>query len=322
MSYTIKKFGQIVGSNIEKHPKRSQSLLRFGYAYSGLQMKYFPKKYLLPHQIYSSVICNKLIRYPLLNPQNSAVVNIFFPCELLHATSIVPEAVEGFSCYLNGACCERFFIDYMENAGISKTLCSYHKALLGAAFSKVLPKPKFIMVTTMACDANIITFRELTDFWKIPQFIIDVPNNDDEDSIKYVENQLKQAVAFIEENTNNKFDYEKLKDVIRRENLSMKLYKEYFKELSQKYIPNDITSEMYKLFITHILSGTKEASKYFEMLLSDAKKLKGINNSIRILWCHTIPYWQKSIREIFNGSEKYQLLCTDLNFDSIMELDE
>ena len=94
---------------------------------------------------------------------------------------------------------------------------------------------------------------------EVPLFTVDIPSKDDEDSIKYVENQLKEAVSFIEENTGKKFDYEKLKEVIRRENRSMKLYREYLKELSEKYIPNDITSEMYKLFFTHILNGTEES---------------------------------------------------------------
>jgi len=66
-------------------------------------MKYFPDRYLLPHQIYSSLVCNRLIRYPLSNPETAAVVNLFFPCELLHATGIKPEFAEGFAGYLNGA---------------------------------------------------------------------------------------------------------------------------------------------------------------------------------------------------------------------------
>lgn len=326
MSQIVKTFGRIVGSNIAKHPKKSQNLLKFGfafaYAYSSLQMRYFPDQYWLPHQIYSTLVCNKLIRYPLSNPENSVVVNLFFPCELLHASGLKPEFVEGFAGFLNGAWCERFFIDYIENVGMPKTLCSYHKSLLGAAFSEVLPKPKFVMFTTMVCDANIITFRALADFWKIPLFTVDIPSNNDEDAIRYVEEQLKQAISFIEENTNKRFDYEKLTEVIRRENRSMKLYKEYLQELSVKSIPNDLTSEMYKLFFTHVFNGTAEAERYFEILLDDAKKIKETNDRIRILWCHTVPYWQQSIRELFNNSNKYQLLCSDLNFDGIIELDE
>jgi len=317
MSQIIKTFGRIVGSNIEKHPQRSQILLKFGYTCSGWQMKYLPAKSLLPNQKYSAVVCNGIIRYFLTNPEKSAVVNLFFPCELLHAVDIKPWCIEGFSGYLNGACCERFFIDYIENAGMPKTLCSYHKATLGAAFSKVLPKPKFVMATTMVCDANLITFRALADFWNIPLFTLDIPNNTDEDSVKYVEEQLKQAVYFIEENTQKKFDYAKLKEVLRRENRSMKLYREYLKELAVKNIPNDLTSEMYKLFFTHILNGTEESEKYFAMLLADAKKIKKTNKKLRILWCNPIPHWQQSIREIFNNSPKYQLLGTDLNFDAL-----
>jgi benzoyl-CoA reductase/2-hydroxyglutaryl-CoA dehydratase subunit BcrC/BadD/HgdB len=322
MSDVIKKFGQIVGNSIERHPERARGLLKLGYAYSGFQMKRFPKKHLLPNQVYSSVECNRAIRYLLSSPENSAVVNIFFPCELLHAAGIRPAFVEGFSGYINGAFCERYFIDYIENAGMPKTLCSYHKTLLGTAFSGVLPKPKFVMFTTMVCDANMITFRALADFWNIPLFSVDVPRGSDEDSIRYVEEQLRQAVSFIEENTGERFDFERLREVIRRENRSMRLYKEYFRELSGKHVPNDMTSEMYKLFFTHVLNGTEEAEKYFELLLEDARRLEGDGDRIRILWCHSLPYWQESIREIINDSEKYQLLCADLNFDSITELDE
>lgn len=322
MRDAVKKFGEIVGNNLEKNPKTSQRLLKIGYAFSGFQMKYFPKKYLLPNQVYSSVICNKYIRYPLSNPDNSAVVNLFFPCELLHASNIIPEAVEGFACYLNGAYCERFFIDYIENIGMPKTLCSYHKALLGAAYSGILPRPRFVMFTSMICDSNIITFRELAEFWGIPMFMIDIPNNINERSIGYVENQLKDAVSFIEDNIDKKFDYEKLREVIRRENKSLKLYNEFLDMLSEKFIPNDVTSEMYKVFFTHILMGTKEAEKYFKLLLDDAYKYSEDYRSIRILWCHTIPNWQGTLKEVFNNNKKYQLLCSDLNFDYINELDE
>jgi benzoyl-CoA reductase/2-hydroxyglutaryl-CoA dehydratase subunit BcrC/BadD/HgdB len=71
---------------------------------------------------------------------------------------ISPLFVEGISCYLNGAEAEQCFIDYSENFGVPKSYCSYHKTLLGAAYSNVLPKPKFIVNTTLACDANILTF--------------------------------------------------------------------------------------------------------------------------------------------------------------------
>src|SRR5690554_4732155 len=312
MDKLIRRFGEIVGSNIAVNPGRSRLLLKAGFAASGIKIKYFPDDRLLANQKYASLVCNENIRYSLSNPESSAVVNIFFPCELLHAAGIVPEFVEGMSGYLNGAGSEGYFINYAENRGIPGTYCSYHKALLGAAFSGVIPGPRFIINTTLACDANITTFRSLAEFWGVPQFTLDIPGSNSDKAVTYVEKQLREAASFIADITGREFNETKFKEIIKRENHSMEMYQEYFKELSRKYIPNDLTSEMYKLFFTHVLNGTKEAEEYFKLLLEDARKAKSAGDKIRIIWCHTLPYWQKSIREIFNNSSKYQLLCTEL----------
>jgi benzoyl-CoA reductase/2-hydroxyglutaryl-CoA dehydratase subunit BcrC/BadD/HgdB len=322
MNQIIKWFGETVGSNIESNPDLSLKLLKAGYAASGIQMKYLPDKSLLPNQKYSSVICNKTIRYPLSHPESSAVINIFFPCELLHAVGISPLFVEGISCYLNGAEAEQCFIDYSENFGVPKSYCSYHKTLLGAAYSNVLPKPKFIVNTTLACDANILTFRSLAEYWGIPHFTIDIPNSCNAEAVNYVESQIREAISFMESSIGRKIDTDKFKEIIRCENRSLSLYKEYFNELSQKFIKNNLTSEMYKLFFTHILVGTEEAENYYKLLLEDAKKAEVSKDKVRIMWVHTMPYWQESIKSIFNNSEKYQLLSIDMNFDAMVELDE
>jgi benzoyl-CoA reductase/2-hydroxyglutaryl-CoA dehydratase subunit BcrC/BadD/HgdB len=258
----------------------------------------------------------------LSHPESSAVINIFFPCELLHAVGISPLFVEGISCYLNGAEAEQCFIDYSENFGVPKSYCSYHKTLLGAAYSNVLPKPKFIVNTTLACDANILTFRSLAEYWGIPHFTIDIPNSCNAEAVNYVESQIREAISFMESSIGRKIDTDKFKEIIRCENRSLSLYKEYFNELSQKFIKNNLTSEMYKLFFTHILVGTEEAENYYKLLLEDAKKAEVSKDKVRIMWVHTMPYWQESIKSIFNNSEKYQLLSIDMNFDAMVELDE
>lgn len=42
------------------------------------------------------------------------MVNLFAPCEFLHALKIYPMFVEGVSSYLSGTKCEDGFIDYAE----------------------------------------------------------------------------------------------------------------------------------------------------------------------------------------------------------------
>ncbi|MDD3840260.1 MAG: 2-hydroxyacyl-CoA dehydratase family protein [Clostridia bacterium] len=322
MNKIIKIFGQIVAANIHYHPQRVLSLLNAAYAVSQLVVKYFPDQKLLPHQKYAAAICNNVIRQPLKDAQDTAVVNIFLPCELLHAMDIAPQFVEGLAGYLNGAGAEKAFIDFAEHSGIPKTYCSYHKTLLGAALSGVLPKPSFVVNTTLACDANNLTFRTLADYWKIPRFTIDVPNEYNDDTVEYVAHQFRAMVAFIEDVADKKLDMERLKTAIRSENRSLSMYRAYFKELSSKFMPNNLTSEMYKLFFTHILLGTQQAEHYFKLLLYDVQNAAPSKDEIRILWAHTLPYWQPSIAKVFNFSSKYQLLSCDLNFDYLIDMDE
>ncbi len=322
MSFIINKFGGVVGKSIQKKPQRSLQLLKAGYYVSGKQMKHLPNQKLLPHQRYAAVISNGAIRAPLERPENSAVVSVFMPCEMLHASDITPQFTEGMACYLNGAGCEQAFIRFAEDKGIPQTYCSYHKILLGAALSGVLPKPRFIANTTLACDANNNTFRTLSDFWGVPQFTLDVPDRETPDTVAYVAGQLSDLKSFIEEVAGKKLKDEDLKTIIRRENSSIQLYRRYFEELAKKNLPNNMTSEMYKIFMTHILLGTKAAKRYFELLLKDTQAAADSGKEIRIIWVHTLPFWQDSIKNIFNQSRKYHILCCDMNFDSMIELDE
>ncbi len=321
MSDIIKKVGEFVAKNIEQNPKKVRSFLNTAYSVSGFQMRHFPENGLLPHQKFAAVACNRSICGPLRHPEESAIVNIFLPCEMLQAANIYPLFAEGLSGYLNGAGSERPFINYAENYGIPKSFCSYHKTMLGAAFSGVFPKPKLIVNTTMLCDANNLTFRTLENFWEVPRFVIDVPAGYSKEAIYYVARQLSELKVFLEDITGVKITKAALAEIFERENNSIEALKQYYKLLENKFVPNTLTSEMYKVFLSHILMGTKDAEKYFKMMLEDIKECPERGNELRFLWGMVLPNWQKSIREIFNNSEKYQILCTNMNFDSLIKMD-
>lgn len=322
MNKAVEKFGEIVGDNVGVSPSRALFLLRAGYRANLFKQKAFPDKRLLPHQRYVAVMSSKAILGPLSQPKRSAVVNLFFPCQILHAMDIIPQFTEGLACYLNGAASEQDFIEYAENSGIPKTYCSYHKVLLGASLSDVMPKPRFVASTSLACDANNSTFRTIAEHYKVPYYMVDVPSILNDETIEYVAGELREFTSMVEYIMGEKMDEERLRICIHRTNNSIKLYKKHLEFLSGKYLSGDVTSEMYKIFPTHILLGTEEAERYFELLLEDTRLARQSNGEKRILWVHTIPFWQESIRNVFNFSEYYQLLPCDINFDSLEELDE
>lgn len=322
MNSLIARFGQYVGQTIETQPQKALALLKTAYRVSGWQMAYFPNKKLSAAQRYLAVICNRAIQQPLRQPERSAIVNVFLPCNILQAMNILPQFTEGLACYLNGAGCERAFIEYAEKSGAPKSYCSYHKVLLGSALSGVLPKPRFVVNTTLACDANINTFRLLAEHYNVPHFTIDTPNINNEQTVHNVARQLEEMTAFIEDIMQEKLDQEKLRESIRSHNRALRLYRSFLEELPGKFMVSDLTSQMYQIFVTHILLGTPQAEKYFELLLEETRKAPSNQGQLRIMWIHTMPYWQDTFKNIFNFSNCYQLLSSDINLDNLREIPE
>ena len=42
---------------------------------------------------------------------------------------------------------------------------------------------------------------------------------------------------------------------------------------------------------------------------------------VRLLWMHTIPYYQEPLRELLNFSPRCQIVSCDMNFDAFCEMD-
>ena len=159
MNKAIEFFGNHIYKTVQKNPKKALNELSFVFNAAGLQCKYFPTKLLLPARQYMQWAAADSAIKQLKNADNSAIVSIYLPCEILHSMGIYQLFPEALSCYLAAAASEKIFIEMAENNGVPKTLCSYHKVFIGMAESGVLPKPKFIINTTLACDVNHLSFR-------------------------------------------------------------------------------------------------------------------------------------------------------------------
>lgn len=301
-------------------PDKALKLMKFGLTLEKGRVSYFPDKKVLPSLQYLNQICLDYILEPLKNPDNYAFVNLFAPCEILHAAGIHPLLVEAFSSFLSGLRCEDSFIDYAQNRGISESLCSYHKAFIGAAESGVLPKPRFALTSSMICDANINTFRFAADKYKVPCFSIDVPYEYSKEAQMYVVRQLKELCSFIETITGSKFDEEKLKHIIEVENQTKKYMNTYIEGLKNKYFPSTLTLQMYMLFTSHTFMGREETLKFYKMLADDIESC-GESSCKRIFWVHLLPFYHTALKEYFNLSEKYQILGYDLHFDNLECID-
>lgn len=320
MIKSTEDFGKYIEKLVETSPKKARDRLLLGYKLFGKKLKYFPEKKLPKSKREAAVYVNSVVQKFFEEPQNAVLVNIFMPCEMLEAMDIVPMCAELLSSFLNGTHCETIFLEEAEREGISETYCSFHKALLGTAYMNLLSPPMAILNTSFVCDANNLTFKELSSTLKVPNYYVEVPNDKSEESVLYVADQLREVTRFLEDLTGKKLDEEKLKEALKRSQDTIDIFKKILVEKENKYLPSDVTSEMYETYLVHNGLGTQMCYDYAKSLLEDFKDAKDFNG-IKILWLHIVPSWQKPVRELFNFNDKIQIIACDMNFEDFVDLD-
>ncbi len=323
MNKAIELFGNHIYKLTQFNPEKTLKQLSFVYTAAGLQCKYFPSKLLLPARQYMQWAAADSAIKPLRNPKNSAIVSLYLPCEILHAMGIYQMFPEALACYLAAAGSEKIFIETAENNGIPKTLCSYHKAFIGLVESGVLPSPKFIINTSLACDVNHLSFRRVADYYNVPHFMIDVPSQYNQNNLQYVENQLHQMVDFIEENSNFRLEESRLAEVINISKNTIENFRKIMELRKDRYLSDEMTSQMLSVFATHIMLGSKEAEKYSADMVKQLSECPKERKGVRLLWVHTLPYWQDALRDLINFTDRCEIVACDMVFDALdVNLDE
>ncbi|MGN0276308.1 MAG: 2-hydroxyacyl-CoA dehydratase subunit D [Hominisplanchenecus sp.] len=308
----VETFGKYIETYSNTNPERARWLLRTGWKVQDLKYYLMPDRKLMPADRYLARLMMNTMLKPLKKPEESAIVSVFTPCELLQEAGLNPYNVESFSCYLSASMAERGFLQQAENTGIAETLCSYHKTFLGAAQKGVLPKPKCIVYTNLTCDANLLTFQTLAKIYEVPIFFIDVPMQQNQENVKYVEEQLRKLSKFLEECTGKKIEEKALTERVARSRRTLEKYQECQKKKADRYIPTDLVTPLFCGMTNNILLGTPQVEAYVDQLLSDIQRAQPKKGK-RIYWMHTIPFWSEAVKQELCFSERAQIVGCELS---------
>jgi benzoyl-CoA reductase/2-hydroxyglutaryl-CoA dehydratase subunit BcrC/BadD/HgdB len=306
-----------------KKPDRAASVLSHTYRAISWQALNHPSKKRTKSREYLQGVTAGLMADLLADPSGSAVVNIFMPCELFHAMGIPAMVPEGLSAYLVCTACEQNFLRRAEENGAADTFCSYHRTLLGAAETGVLKRPMLVANTTLACDANQLTFARLAQIWDVPHVVIDVPFEINEDAVVYVRDQLRDLAMTLQKITGKTLDGGRLREAIIRSGRAQENFREYLKLRGTVHFPEVFTPELLNDINQHVYLGTKEAVKFSEMLLEDAKSAPKLTTQKKIIWMHTLPNWQDSLMNIFQGAgnDRVEVVASDISYSSFARMD-
>jgi benzoyl-CoA reductase/2-hydroxyglutaryl-CoA dehydratase subunit BcrC/BadD/HgdB len=118
----------------------------------------------------------------------------------------------------------------------------------------------------------------------------------------------------LEQRTGKKMDYDRLAEVLRRENDSFALYREFLTLQKTKNYPTTMTLSMFMLLATHLCIGTPEIYDFFKQMRSEIETYPDFDG-IRLLWVHLFPFYQQTLKDYFNYSSRYLLQTTEMHFD-------
>ena len=270
-------FGQRVTQLSQRDPDKARRFLLLGWRANGLKNRLQrgnrSKSDRMLFQAVNAAMVNCLAR-----PEKNVMVSLFTPCEPLLTQGLLPYSCEAFSSYLSGSMAEESFLRHAEDAGIPTSLCSYHKVFIGAAQMALMPRPRCILNTSLACDANTLTFRYLAEHYGVP------------------------------------VDEARLIHTVGRGQRTLQFYNDFLTQRAGKELLSDLTSELYRTAAFHLLLGSPESEAVARQMVLEARAA-GPARGRQLLWLHTTPYWVPPLRALFDHNPKVQIVASDMSYE-------
>ena len=133
--------GRWVECSVPDNPDRARAMLEAAYSAVALKGRLAAGRGVVAAQDRCNGAIASMVAGSLRRPGASCVVNIFLPCELLHAAGAVPMIPEVISVYVACTRCAEGFCERAEAAGVPESFCSYHKLMLGMEDAGVMGAP-------------------------------------------------------------------------------------------------------------------------------------------------------------------------------------
>ncbi|MFX1571579.1 MAG: 2-hydroxyacyl-CoA dehydratase [Promethearchaeota archaeon] len=223
--------------------------------------------------------------------------------ELFYAMNLVPLMQETYSVGLAPLRLNEPYLDITNKIGYgdNPTLCNAQRPLIGSYMQGVAPIPDLLFFLSTPCNSLAMTYQVFEQLAKIPTFNMDIPywsynksgEFNDDLVIDYMINQIKDLISWIEQQTKQKLNFEKLQEIMIKVNQA----REYILEFNEllKTIPCPVNSQAgFGNFISMVgVGGTDEAIKSTKWLrdvaASNVKNgVAGVpDEKIRIAWPYT-----------------------------------
>lgn len=236
-------------------------------------------------------------------PEKAIWTNMVMPVEIFYAAGLVPINMELVSGWLATLGLSQKYIIESESMGFSPTLCSYHKAALGVCEKGDLPFPRAAAITSHLCDGGNGVVNHFRDRFGTSSFIINMPYHNSDLNFKYVLEQYRDLIRWLEAYTGVELSKKRLRRALELSNIARKYWLKVFemrKGESLFYGHLALRNLFGATFLFGSELGVEVAKLYYQQLCNkkvDRSTISRKSRQKRILWIHFAPLYANELME-------------------------
>ena len=245
-----------------------------------------------------------MVKHPTWFGKKVAWITSGGPVEPLYAMGVLPFYPENYGAMCGASRMSVPLCEAAEHKGYSHDLCSYALTDIGSSLTGKgpigrLPKPDFLVCGNNICGTVIKWYELQARAFSVPVFFFDTPFVHDEiqeHTIRYVQNQMKEYITFLERQLKRPFSEKRFQEVCSNAFEAITLWREILD--LPRYHPAPLAAFDAFIHMAPIvtLRGTRWAVWYYRKLKREMEERvkKGVGafgrEEIRLIW-DNIPIW-------------------------------
>jgi benzoyl-CoA reductase/2-hydroxyglutaryl-CoA dehydratase subunit BcrC/BadD/HgdB len=245
-----------------------------------------------------------MVKHPTWFGKKVAWITSGGPVEPLYAMGVLPFYPENYGAMCGASRMSVPLCEAAEHKGYSHDLCSYALTDIGSSLTGKgpigrLPKPDFLVCGNNICGTVIKWYELQARAFSVPVFFFDTPFVHDEiqeHTIRYVQNQMKEYITFLERQLKRPFPEKRFQEVCSNAFEAITLWREILD--LPRYHPAPLAAFDAFIHMAPIvtLRGTRWAVWYYRKLKREMEERvkKGVGafgrEEIRLIW-DNIPIW-------------------------------
>jgi benzoyl-CoA reductase/2-hydroxyglutaryl-CoA dehydratase subunit BcrC/BadD/HgdB len=192
---------------------------------------------------------------------------MFFPIEILNAMDLLPMHAE-FTGWMMSLFCGNCADSLTKAAeiGLAPEICSAHRLVAGALEMGVLPRPDAVIGSNLVCDNAAKSAEFIMERQHCPGFLFDYPFHDSPSERRFIREEFKGVIAFLESVSGRRMDWARLSRNLAETDKQICLVRQIDNlctTVPSPFVPQDFL----KFLVTdYMFAGQPETTHYLEML--------------------------------------------------------